>query len=91
MTHLVFLGQRKQVAVNGLAAQGLRRQRRDELPGARGQHATHRRAALLEAADEVEALIGGDAAGDDQENAAAMQHGAQNPLWGSRKSTLYQV
>src|SRR5258707_584213 len=38
-----------------------------------GQDAPHRRAALAQAADQLEALIGGDAARDDQQNAPALQ------------------
>ena len=48
------------------------RERRDELGAAFGQDRAHGRAPLLQAAHELEALIGGDAAADDQEDALAV-------------------
>ncbi len=48
------------------------RKRRDERSTALGQDRAHRSAPLLQAAHEIEALIGGDAAANDQENALAV-------------------
>src|SRR4051794_11688798 len=39
-----------------------------------GHDAAHRRALVAQPADQLEALIGGDAARDDQQNAPALQH-----------------
>ena len=47
------------------------RQRRDEFLRRRRHHAAHRSAALAQAADQVERLLGGDAAADDQQDALA--------------------
>ena len=49
-----------------------KRERRDELGAAFGDDGAHGRAPLLQAAHELEALIGGDAAADDQEDALAV-------------------
>ena len=48
------------------------RERRDELGPAARQDRAHGRAPLLQAAHEVEALIGGDAAADDEQDALAV-------------------
>ena len=45
------------------------RKGRHELARRAGHHRRHRRAALLEAADQVERLVGRDTAPDDQEDA----------------------
>ena len=47
-------------------------ERRDELRAALGQNGAHGGAPLLQAAHEIEALIGGDAAADDEQNALAL-------------------
>src|SRR5205085_9426649 len=44
------------------------RKRRDEFLRRRGENAAYRRAALLEPADEIERLVGGDAAADDEQD-----------------------
>src|SRR5262245_3555158 len=48
------------------------RKRRDERGAAFGQDRAHRGAPLLQAAHEIEALIGGNTAADDQENALTL-------------------
>ena len=47
------------------------RKRRDELARRRGHHAADRSAALAQPADQVERLVGGDAAADDEQDALA--------------------
>ena len=59
----------EQVAEHPLVGEGAHRQRRDELLGGCGQNDPHPVPALAETADEVEALVSGNAAADDQENA----------------------
>lgn len=50
--------------------------RRDEFPRALGHDRAHARAALAQPADQIQALIGRDAARDDEEDAfAAESHG----------------
>ena len=63
----------EQIGEDPLAVKRAGRQRRDELLRRRGEDAAHRGAALLEPADEVERLVGRDAAADDQENAPVRQ------------------
>ena len=56
------------------AGQRARRQRRDEVRRRLREHAAHGDAALLETTDEIERLVGGDAAADDQQH-ALRRHG----------------
>ena len=74
MAHLALIGQREEIGIGFLAGERRGRERRDELLRARGQDAAHARAALLEAPDEIERLISGNAARDDQQDAPAVQH-----------------
>ena len=53
------------------------RERRHELLRALGQDAAHRGAALAQAADEVERLVGRDAAADDEEDALSCETGVE--------------
>ena len=64
----------EQVGKNATTAERPGRQRRDELLRRRGQDAAHRRPALAQPADEVKALIGRDATGNDQKNAPSLEH-----------------
>ena len=63
-----FLRLIEEIGEHAFAGNGARRQRRHELLRRLGHHHTHRYALLAQPADEVEALIGGDAAADDQQN-----------------------
>ena len=75
MAHLGLVGQVEERAVDRVAGEGGDGERRDELGAAGGQDRRHRGAGLLQQADELEALVGGDAAADDQEYPAAGEHG----------------
>ena len=69
-----------QIRAHRLAGDGLKRQRRDELLRAARHHDLHVGAALDQAADEIRALVGGDAAGDAEQNLAGLRaHG--RGLW----------
>ena len=61
----------EQVGEHALVAERADRQRRDELLRRPGHHRAHGDAALAQAADQLEALVGGDAAADDQHDAPA--------------------
>ena len=61
----------EEIGMRALAGESGGRERRDELLRAGGQDAAHRGAALAQAADEVERLVGRDAAADDEEDAFA--------------------
>ncbi len=58
------------------------RKRRDEFGAGACQDRAHRRAPLLQAAHELEALIGGDAAADDQQDALALHSRLLQPFLG---------
>ena len=75
MTHLGFIGQRKDLAVHLILAQRGERQRCDKLRTALGQDAPYGNAPLSEAADQVQALIGSNTARDDQQNTLFSGHG----------------
>ena len=59
----------EQIGVDALMRQRARRQRRDELLRGLGQHAADVDAPLLQPPDQVQRLVGGDAAADDQGDA----------------------
>src|SRR3546814_1398529 len=67
--HLALVGQREQVLVDLLFAQGRDGEGRHELRTAFGEDAAHRHATFAQPADEVETLIRRDASGDHQEDA----------------------
>ncbi len=69
MADVLFVVAVEQLAVDLLAGQRADRERRDELARRARHHRRHRRAALAQAADEVERLVGRDAAADDEEDA----------------------
>ncbi len=58
----------EQVREHALPRKRARRQRRDEFLRCLGENATHGEAVFFEPADEIERLVGGDAATDDEEN-----------------------
>ena len=74
MPHLAFVGELKQVLVNLLAAERGERQGGDEPGAALAEHATHGGALGAQTADGVQALVGGDAARNDQKDAFSIQH-----------------
>ncbi len=79
MAHFAFVGQRENVGIDLVAGEGLDRERRHELRRGVGQDGAHRRAALAQAADQVERFIGGDAAGNDQQHPPiGKRHGRSN-------------
>jgi hypothetical protein len=55
-------------------AQARHRQRRDELLGRPGQDGAHANAAFGALPDQLQALVGGDAAADDEQNLLAVEH-----------------
>jgi len=79
MRHAVIVMGREQIVGQRLARQGGEREGGDETLGRRGQQAAHRSSAVAEPADQIETLIGGDAAGDDQENPLAGQRHRATP------------
>ena len=64
----------EEIGVNLAPGQGGYGQRRDEFRSGARQNRRHRCAALLQPADQVKRLVGGDAAADDQKNTLARQH-----------------
>lgn len=74
MAHLAFVGERKEVGIDLLARQGGKGERRDEFLRRPSEHAADLDLAFLEAPDEVEAFVGRDAAGDDEEDAFTGEH-----------------
>ena len=79
MPHAGLGGQREQLLMNLLAAKARQRQGRDELRTRLRQHHAHAHPALAQAAHEVEALVGRDAAAHDQEDALA-RHAAPSSV-----------
>ena len=73
VAHAGSLGRGEQVGADRLAAERLGRQRRDELLRRCGHGDAHRRAALAQPANQVERLIGRDAAANDQQDARARE------------------
>ena len=64
----------EQIGKRTLAGERAGGERRDELLRGLGQNAAHRGATLLEPPDQVERLVGGNAAADHQKNAFAVEH-----------------
>src|SRR5215831_7558912 len=69
MTHFALVGQRPEIVIDLVFTERGHRERRHEMLRSGGHYAAHRRAALTQPADQIEALIGGDPAGNDQQNA----------------------
>ncbi len=74
MAHFVFVGEREQVLVYLVFAEGAQGQRGDEFGAARGQQAAHGGAPLAKPANQVGALISGDPTRDDQQNSFTLKH-----------------
>src|SRR6185437_740872 len=81
MPHLALVGERPEIGINLVLAERGDRQRRHEFLRRLGQDAAHDGAALAQPPDELEALIGSDAARDDQEETPAVQHERTVKLW----------
>ncbi len=69
------------VGVHGLAAQRLQAERGDELRAPFGQYAGDRAAACGEQPDQLQRLVGRDAAAHDQQNATAGEAHSRQPEW----------
>ena len=65
----------EQIGENALAAQCPGGERRDEMLRGGGQDAAHLGAAILQAPDQIQRFIGGDAAADDEQDAGAVRLG----------------
>src|SRR5580704_4328560 len=63
----------EQIGENALAAQRAGGERRDELLRGGGEDAAHLRAAVLQAPDQIERFVGGDAAANDEQDAVAVR------------------
>ncbi len=69
MAHLGLVGEREELVVDLLLGEARDRQRGDELGPGAGQDGAKGKPALAPAPDQLERLVGGDAAADDQQNA----------------------
>ncbi len=74
MADILFVLSGKQIGENVIGGEGTDGKRRDELLGARRHDGAYARAALAQPADQVEALIGRDAAGDDEKDALSCEN-----------------
>src|SRR5262245_42168338 len=74
MADLGLVREAEELAEHALARETRHRQRCDELSSALGQDGAHLDPPLAQAADELERLIGGDAASDDQQDAFGCCH-----------------
>jgi len=78
MAHLGLVGEREQVVVDPAAREARHRQRCDEALGGFRHHGPDLGAALAQPADQVERLIGRDAAPDDQQDPPPRQNFIHN-------------
>src|SRR5262249_10646689 len=94
MTHLALVGEREQVLIDLALAQCRDRERGHEHGPAAGQDRTQDDAALAQPADQLQALIGGDAAGYNQQDALAGQNGRSpapgGASCGTRKTRVWR-
>jgi hypothetical protein len=67
MAHLALVGEGEELLIDLALAEGRHRQRGHELRPALGQDGAHRNAPLAQPSDQLQALIGGDAAGDHEQ------------------------
>src|SRR5580704_6046081 len=63
----------EQIGENALAAQRAGGERRDEMLRGRGEDAAYLCIPVLQAADQIERFVGGDAAADDEQDAVAVR------------------
>ncbi len=71
MADVEFALRIEQIGIGALAGERAGGKRRDEMLRGGGENAAHLRAALLQAPDQIERFIGGDAAADDEQDARA--------------------
>ena len=69
MPHLDLVLQVEKICIYFIFGQGGERQRSDELLARARQHAAHAMAGLAQQAHQLDGLVGGDAATDDQKDA----------------------
>ena len=79
MPHIELGPRIKQIRKGGLAAQRAGGERRHEVLRGAGENAAHLSTAVLQAADEIERFVGGDAAADDEKDALAHRRGCGRP------------
>ncbi len=76
VAHLGLVGEREELVVDLLLGKARDRQGRDELGPGAGQDGAKGQPALAAPADQLEHLVGGDAAADDQKNTPLLLHAA---------------
>ena len=69
VSDLLLVAEIEEVGEDLRVGEGANRKRRDELGSGSRQHGAHGRPLLAQASHEVEALVSGDAAADDEQNA----------------------
>ena len=74
MTHFAFVGQGKKIRIHLFTGDRAKRKRRHEFGAGLGQDGAHPGAGLAQQACQLQAFIGGDAAGYDQKNALIFKH-----------------
>ncbi len=79
----------EQVGMRPLARERRRRQRRDEFLRRFGEQRAHRGAPIAQAPDQVEGLVGGDPAADDQQDATAGQRTGSGGRAGHGRRTRF--
>ena len=74
MADVEFALRIEQIGIGALAGKRAGRKRRHKMLRGGGKNAAHAGAAILQAADEIERLVGGNAAADDEKDAARIRH-----------------
>jgi hypothetical protein len=74
VAHLGLVGEAEQIGEHAFAAQARHRQRRHELFRRARHDAAHAEAHILSAPDQLQALVGRDAAADDEQDLLAVEH-----------------
>src|SRR5467141_3173624 len=87
MAHLALVGQGPEIGIDFVLAQRGDRQRRHEMMCRGGHDAAHRRTPLAQSTDQLEALIGGDPAGNDEYYAPVLKQ-IDSPLPSAGASML---
>jgi hypothetical protein len=86
VAHLGLVGQREELGEDLVAGKRRGGQGRDELLGAVGHDAAHGGLPLPQRADQLQRAVGGDAAGDDEQDALALEH--VGPFGGRRPALV---